>query len=377
MKSVVFFRHQLFKISEPFITQQAEKLASFRPIYVGRSRFGSAPEGARSLALEDMEKQQRFSRRLWQVVTRDPSSYMDLLEQQRPALIHAQFGVEGVYALPLARKLKIPLVTSFLGFDATTKTSALLNSSSPSWIIYALFRKQLAKEGNVFLCVSEYIRQRVIDLGFPEERTHVQYFGIDTQRTQPRCPSEERPIILHVGRLVEKKGTEYLIRAFAEISSLTPEVELVIVGDGPLRGSLEALAHSLGLAARIHFMGSLPHTEVEDLMRVAMVLAAPSITSRSGDMEGLPNVILEAAALGVPVIGSFHSGIPEAVEDGKTGYLVVEREVNTLAERMYELINDHTLRISMGTRARSLIEARFDVQKQTVLLEKHYQNVIS
>lgn len=372
MNTALIFRHQLFKVSEPFITQQAEHLTRFRPVYLGRSRFGSSPEGAHSFALEDIATQRRFSRRLWQVLTRDPRPYMDLLGGQRPLLLHAHFGVEGVYALPLARKLGVPLITTFHGFDATTSTNALLRSGSPSWINYACFRRQLAQEGDLFLCVSEYIRQRVIELGFPEKRTHVHYIGIDTQALQPRRAEEENPVVLHVARLVEKKGTEYLIRAFAHVAAQIPEVELVIVGEGPLRAPLETLAKSLRIEERIRFLGAKPHADVLSLIRKAAMLVLPSVTARSGDTEGLGMVLLEAAAQGVPIIGTRHGGIPEAVDDTKTGYLVPERDSNLLAERMHVLLKNSTLRHDMGREARRMCETRFNIQDQSKKLESYY-----
>lgn len=376
MNSVVIFRHQLFKVSEPFITQQAEHLTRFRPVYLGQSRFGRSPEQAQSLALEDIAKQRQFFCRLWQVLTRDPRPYIDLLDGQRPLLIHAHFGVEGVYALPLARSLRVPLITTFHGFDATTSTSSLLRSGSPSWINYAQFRRQLAQEGDLFLCVSEYIRQRVIELGFPKERTHVHYIGIDTQAILPRHPNEERLFVLHVARLVEKKGTEYLVRAFAQVAAQISQVELVIVGEGPLRAHLETLAKSLRIEERIRFLGAKPHAEVLSLIRKAAILVLPSVTARSGDAEGLGMVLLEASAQGVPIIGTKHGGIPEVIEEAKTGYLVPERDVGLLAERLHKLLIDNELRQRMGREARILVESKFDILKQTKYLEDHYNAII-
>lgn len=377
MDNVLIFRHQLFKTSEPFITQQAQQLKKFRPTYLGRSRLGNAPKGAQSIALEDTKEQRRFSRKLWQVLSRDPRPYVELLGEQRPALLHAHFGVEGVYALPLAHKLKVPLITTFHGFDATTRTAGLLRSGSPSWVNYALFRRQLAKEGDLFLCVSEFIRQRVIKLGFPEERTHVHYIGIDTQAIKPRLPDEEKPLVLHVARLVEKKGTEYLIRAFAQVAAEVDEAELFIIGEGPLRTSLEALARTLGVERRVRFMGARPHSEVMEWMRKAAIFVLPSVTASSGDAEGLGMVLLEAASLGVPLIGTKHGGIPEAISEGESGYLVPERDISQLTERMHELMIDDRLRQRMGRQARALVEAKFDLVQQTAQLERFYNGTLS
>ncbi|MHB1240956.1 MAG: glycosyltransferase, partial [Gammaproteobacteria bacterium] len=177
MREVVVYRHNLFRISEPFIVQQAGRLRRFKPLYLGRFRYGSVPLGAESLALEDLAGLGRFHRLVSQVITRDPRSYLRLLAGRRPALIHAHFGVEGVYALRLAKRLGVPLVTTFHGFDATLSTAAML--CSPVWANYPLFRKRLARQGDLFLCVSSFIRERVLALGFPEERTHVHYIGVD------------------------------------------------------------------------------------------------------------------------------------------------------------------------------------------------------
>lgn len=272
MREVAIFRHQLFKFSEPFITQQAEQLRQFSPIYLGRERYGEAPTGAESFSLSDKPEQSRLSRRLWQVVTRDPRPYLQLLDQRRPALIHAHFGVDGVYALPLAHRLRVPLITTFHGFDATLSTKSLLASRSPSWMSYALRRRQLACHGDTFLCVSEFIRQRVLELGFPEDRTHVHYIGIDSEAITPRELKDEKPLILHVARLVEVKGTEYLIRSFSKISKLFSDLKLLIIGEGPLRKKLEELSKSLGIQKQVQFMGARPHGEVMSIMRQASML---------------------------------------------------------------------------------------------------------
>lgn len=376
MQKIAIFRHQLFKVSEPFISQQAEQLKNFKPLYLGRSRLGVAPNNTKSLVLEDLSSQEQFHRKLWQVVTRDPRPYLQLLGDRKPALIHAHFGVEGLYALPLSKRLDIPLVTTFHGFDATTSVPALLRSGSPSWINYAFFRRQLAKHGDMFICVSEYIRKRVIDLGFPEERTRVHYMGIDTQAIQPRDPAMETRTLLHVARLVEKKGTEYLIRAFAEVALKMPDVELVIIGDGPLKNKLSNLSESIGLGKRIRFLGAQSHEVVLQWMQKAAALLLPSVTAETGDAEGLGMVLLEAAATGVPVIGSFHGGIPEAIIDGQTGYLVPERDIHVLAEHISELLENDNKRIMMGKNARILMEERFDIRKQTALLEELYEELL-
>lgn len=378
MNRVLIFRQQLFKVSEQFIPQQACGLKRYKPVHCGRMRFGDGPRDAESLALQDLGGLSKRGIMTWQAITRDPRPYEKLIRsagRATPKLIHAHFGVDGVQALSLAKRLGIPLVTTFHGFDATMKTSSLLASRSPSLVNYVLHRPALAKGGQLFLCVSRFIRERVLELGFPEERTRLHYIGIDTNAIGPRKLSEERNVVLHVARLVEKKGTEYLIRAFAKIVKNYPETRLRIVGDGPLAGSLAQLCETLGISQRIDFVGAQAHEMVLQSMREARVFVVPSVTAKNGDTEGLPIVLLEAAATAVPIIGTCHAGIPEAIKDGLNGYLVPERDVDALADRLSRVLADADRRQSMGQAARRLVEEKFNLRHQCSRLEEIYDEM--
>jgi glycosyltransferase involved in cell wall biosynthesis len=169
--------------------------------------------------------------------------------------------------------------------------------------------------------------------------------------------------------LVEKKGTKVLIEAVAGIAG----AKLAVIGDGPLRAALERQARKLG--ERVRFLGALRSDEVAQWMQRASVLAAPSVTAADGDAEGLPNVVVEAAASGLPVVGTRHSGIPEAVEDGATGFLVPEGDAGALAARLAELLGSQSLRREMGVAARQLAEHKFSRQMLTERLEAIYDEV--
>jgi colanic acid/amylovoran biosynthesis glycosyltransferase len=223
---------------------------------------------------------------------------------------------------------------------------------------------------------SDYIRERVLGAGFPERRVVRHYIGIDTEALRPATAPAARKSIVHVARLVEKKGTRYLIEAFTRVAKNDPEVELLIIGDGPLGRSLEALARLQGPGDRIRFLGTQANAVVFDRLSKAAVFCLPSVTARSGDLEGLPISILEAAAMAVPVVATLHSGIPEAVSDGESGYLVPERDVGALAERLAHLLANDGLRQEMGQAARRIVEERFDLQRQTAALEDLYESLL-
>jgi glycosyltransferase involved in cell wall biosynthesis len=212
-------------------------------------------------------------------------------------------------------------------------------------------------------------------MGFPPARTRIHYIGVDCRRFSLRDIAEERPIILHVARLVEVKGTVHLLRGFARLGDR--HAELVIIGDGPLAKQLAAEAATLGIAARVRFLGALPQAEVLGWMRQAAMLVLPSVRTSTGRIEGLGMVVLEAAASGVPVIGSDIGGIPEAVIDGETGFLVPERDEAALASRMALLLDDAAMRHRMGFAARALMERKFDLVGQTRALESLYDEVLA
>jgi glycosyltransferase involved in cell wall biosynthesis len=370
---VIVYRHQLFKFSEPFIAAQAQSCTKFAPIYVGRRAVGTPPEGAQVITLREGD----FLSLTRHVFLRDPTPFLKYgLQNKRPALLHAHFGVEGVYALPLAQELGIPLITTFRGFDVTVTAAGLVLSGKVSWLNYALFRNRLAQNGTLFLCVSDYLHAKLIGIGFPKERIITHYNGIDVTKILPNFQPRKSNLILQVARLVEKKGTEYLIESFRKITVYDKNCSLFIVGDGPLRKKLVRKVSSYGLQDRVIFLGVRSHQEVLDLMQKAIVLVQPSVTARTGDSEGLGSVFLEAAASGIPVIGTRHGGIPEAVVDGVTGFLVPERDADALAEKLLVLLSDKSLREEMGRAGRKMVEDKFDMRRQTEKLEKIYEGLL-
>jgi glycosyltransferase involved in cell wall biosynthesis len=240
---------------------------------------------------------------------------------------------------------------------------------------YALAQKRLMEEGALFLAVSDALRDRAIARGFPDERTLTHYNGVDLNRFAPSPDPPAARIILHAGRLVEKKGTALLIEVFSRVAKEFPDAKLVIAGDGPLRMSLQRQAAPLG--GQVQFLGAVLRVRIADLMRTAWLLATPSVTARDGDAEGLPNVVVEAAASGVPVVATAHAGIPEAVEDGVSGLIVPENDPAALAAALRRLLGSAELRSAQSAAARRLAKSRFDLRRQSERLEEIYDRVAS
>ncbi|MEY2690122.1 MAG: hypothetical protein RL375_4322 [Pseudomonadota bacterium] len=191
------------------------------------------------------------------------------------------------------------------------------------------------------------------------------YNGIDLRRMQLAPHAEREPVVLAVGRLVEKKGFADLIDACALMQDLGQPWRCQIVGGGPLHGDLQARIDALGLGQRVELLGAQSPARVADLMRRAAVLAAPCIVSPDGDRDGLPTVLLEAMALGCPVVATDVTGIPELVLDGSTGRLLPQHRPVALAQALSSLLAQPQQAQRLARGARAWMESNFDIHRNT------------
>ena len=282
-----------------------------------------------------------------------------------PVLIHAHFGPDGCNAIRVAEALNVPLVVTLHGYDVTVKDDLMPRS-------YTRRRHLLQLRAARFICVSEFIRQQAIAKGFPAEKTLVHYTGIDVAFFNPQQMTHRNPVILFVGRLVPKKGCEYLIRATARVQEVMPNAELVIIGDGPLRQELERQASSVLKTFR--FLGPQEPVVVKDWMNRAMIFSMPSVVADSGDAEGFGMVFAEAQAMGLPVVSFASGGIPEVVGQERTGFLVTERDCDALASKLLLLLQDNGLWNRLSHAGQENARRLFDIRKQAAALENIYES---
>jgi glycosyltransferase involved in cell wall biosynthesis len=226
----------------------------------------------------------------------------------------------------------------------------------------------------LFVCVSEHIRQKAVEQGFPEQKLWVHRIGVHLNGAAHVPISSREPVVLFVGRLVEKKGCIHLLRAMTVVERMLPDARLVILGDGPLRPALEAQARST--LRQCEFLGAQPVHVVRDWMQRARLLATPSVVAASGDSEGLPIVLCEAQAVGLPIVGFRGPGVSEAVRDGETAMLVKPRDEYAFANTMLSLLMDDAQAERMSQLGRQHAETHFDLHAQTQLLEEKYFEVL-
>jgi colanic acid/amylovoran biosynthesis glycosyltransferase len=368
---VVIYKDKLLPGSQTFVRAQAEALQRYAPVYAGAElvRGGlSLPDGRWAVVndggLMGLLRQAAFYRWGWS------PRMVRVLAQTNPALLHCHFGPDGVRAMHLAQKLAVPFLITFHGYDAT-----ITPEFAPDWRHrkFLALRSVLARKAAKVIAVSNYIKSRLVDQGFPEEKVVVHYIGIDTDFFRADASVVREPVVLFVGRLVEKKGCEYLIRAMARARATAPDSRVVIIGDGPLRASLEHLAQQNSVNAT--FLGARSPNEVREWMNRASVFCVPSTTARNGDQEGFGLVFTEAQAMGLPVVSFASAGVPEAVAHGSTGFLVPERDDEGLARNISILLNDRQVwqRCSAAGIARA--RSHFNLSRQTGALEEIYASI--
>ncbi len=375
MRTALIFRYELLPRSETFIQSQAAALRRFKPCYTGVQRASTSlviPEDAVVLMRDD-SMAERIRRRVFLHTGQAPAFY-NALRAKKPALLHAHFAPDGATALPLISVLDVPLIVTLHGYDVTSSEASL--SKSFTGRLFLKRRKRLFKTAGLFVCISDFIRQRAIKAGFPESKLRVHYIGVDLTFYRPDTRVQrQQNLVLFVGRLVEKKGCRFLIEAMERVQQRMKEAELVVIGDGPLRQSLEILGKAKGIA--VQFLGSQPSSVVRDWLSRARVFCVPSVTAGTGDSEGLPIVFTEAQAMGVPVVSTMHAGIPEVVRHGETGLLAPERDQALLAEYLLRYLSDDTFWRAGSRSACDWIQKRFDLSQQTAELEHLYAEVMS
>ena len=373
MKSLVLhIRHHL--AAEHFVEDIIRNTVAFEPVALFNDRvlYAHEPQDYRYCLLSESGSPWRRGWTVsgaWIGVTGRLPRH-SVLDYPRIAVLHAHFGPTGVWALPLRRRLGLPLVTTFYGYDI---------SQHPRRLVWRLLYRRLFSQGDCFLALGPDMRRKLIALGCAPDKVRIHRLGVDVSLIPfhvRQAPAEEGYLrILMVGRLVEKKGFRYGIQAFRQVAEGFPQAELRIVGDGPEQLQLRHLIGSMGLDSRVKLLGRVPREGVFEEMARAHLFLAPSVTAANGDQEGTPTVLLEAQATGLPVVGTLHADIPSTVLDGRSGYLVSERDVDALAKHLLELGNDPDRWATLGLAGRKHIEDQFDIQKLGRDLDELYQDL--
>ena len=364
---VAVFSARFLPYSETFVHDELRAHTRYEAhVFCGRRLHG-----------ERFPYQPVFSGGRWFEYTRIAPALDQRLADDSYTLIHAHFGSGGIYALPFARRHRLPLVVTFHGFDVP-----LLGSGErlyPKYWAYGLFAPAVLRSMTLGLCASIELFELLREQGVPTAKLRVHTLGIDVDRFVPgaRDGGDAEPLVLMAGRFVPKKGHVYGIRAFAAVRRRTGRGRLILVGDGELRPLLEATVREENVEAHVSFAGALPHDQLAALLGTAEVLMAPSVTTVDGDRESGTLVVKEASAAGAVPIVTWHGGHPEIVEDGRTGFLVPERRVGELAACLERVLGDPALRARLRAAGRAKMLATYDNRVRVAALEQAYDDAVA
>jgi colanic acid/amylovoran biosynthesis glycosyltransferase len=306
----------------------------------------------------------------------EPARYLKPLYLALPCLnqpsydiIYCHYGRNGLKAA-LLKDLGViegKIVVVFHGYDI----SRYLDMHGENIYSY------LFEQADLLLPISQRWQKKLIALGSNPHKIKLHHMGVDCEKFNYVEPSSRKQFsLLSVARLVEKKGLEYSIRAVALLIPRYPHLQYQIVGDGVLRQELDNLINQLDAANHIKLLGWKEQEEIISMMENCALFIAPSVTSRDGDCEGIPVCLMESMAKGLPVISTYHSGIPELIEDGKSGYLLPERDVSNLSSKIEILINDLELRKKISLAGRQKVEQEYNLELLNHHLEKILQQLV-
>jgi colanic acid/amylovoran biosynthesis glycosyltransferase len=314
----------------------------------------------------------KFVERRPPIVYRGEYQTLDsLLERHGADLMHIYFGHTGVHLLPFIEQWDKPCVVSFHGADVAHK---------PEIRDYPAKLRRLFNAVPLVFARSQSLVERLIQLGCPPEKLRINRTGIPLNEfpfVDRQPPANGKWRIVQACRLIPKKGVASSLRAFAIFKKDNPRAEFLIAGKGPLQPELEMLAGGLGILRDVHFLGFLSQPKLRQLYASSHLFLHPSEISPNQDQEGVPNSVLEAMATGLPVAATRHGGIPEAVDHGRTGFLVAEEDHVGLANAMQLITSSPALLKQMGQRAHSTVIERFGQDAQIDQLESFYEEAIT
>jgi glycosyltransferase involved in cell wall biosynthesis len=358
--------------SETFISEQIRSYKSYQPVLVCRELVRDT-DGLETVSIG---KKWRFVKKLGFSALGLVRGFDDYNSLRDLRLLHAHFAQDATLALPLAKKLGIPLLVTCHGSDVTVSDMHLAKSLKLSAYRYLFGKSHLIKETSRFIAVSDFLRNKMIDKGYPADKVVRNYVGVDVNRFTPRQKiahqQEQAPFFLSIARHTDVKGLDILLQAFSRVVITHPKVHLVQIGGGDLTESLKAMVVAMGIENNVSFLGPQASEKVLPFIQSCIALVLSSRKSHSGAEEAFGLVLTEAAACAVPCIGTRVGGIPEAIVHGETGFLTAPGDVADIADKMTLLLNNPDLAESMGKRGREMVCDIFDIEKQTGKLEDIY-----
>lgn len=357
------------------IYRQISSIKKFRPHIVCKERINESIFKYENVSILKKKKVNFISRFYLKYLKGAPplvyrGEYQPLakiLKSNKVDLLHIYFGHTGVHLLPFIKLWDKPVVVSFHGMDVQ------LRKHDPS---YEEKLRELLKVLPLVMVRSNSLKERLIDLGCDEKKIRLNTTGIPFYNfpyKEKKLPKNGAWQIVQSSRLIEKKGIKYSLEAFAGFLKHYPNSIFSIAGEGELKASLEKKAQELNIFDNVKFLGFLNQKELNTFYQKSHIFLHPSIVAKDGNQEGIPNSMLEAMSTGLPVVSTFHGGIPEAVKNDYSGLLVNEKDSKGLLDSLLKLTKpQNNLFKNFSKNASSSVRENFSVESSINKLEKVY-----
>lgn len=363
---VLIFTKRVLPRSNTFVAAQGNNLPSFEPVYIGLRNNKTGIDliaQKQTCVQENIEPLPVLSRLLLDGCQLLTHRWAQQLANQHANIIHAHFGKGGYYCTPIAKKLDLPLVTTFHGSDITQADKFSYNKKH---------RTITFQQSEKVIAVSQFVKNKLINGGCPEHKIIQHYIGIDNQFFSPVKNKYAQPTILFVGRLIEQKGCQYLLQAMKIINKRLPEAQLIIAGYGVYEQKLRALATDIN---NVTFVGAQNTQQVKILMSEAWVTCVPSIVMKRGNEEALGMVCIESQAVGTPVVAFNSGGVGEGVVDQQTGLLCEQKNVAQLADKLLTVLQSPSICKQLSQAGILHVDQTFNIHRQCQKLEDIYLNI--
>lgn len=372
-KTVLVYRHSLLPPSETFIKSQVSLIKEWDAILFGLEKSANSLDlsGLKHHICQPPQKLSLFAklkRKVSSILNRDlvEPYVLEQASALNPSLIHAHFAVDALEAYKLAKALKIKLVVTLHGYDVSVYPEVWASGQMGEGMRdYPARLSQMANDPDVsFIAVSNALKNiATAQFDIPADKVKVIYLGINPDDFPPSpIPITQRPLkVLFVGRMVEKKAPDVLIKAFAEVQKQIPDAQLVMIGDGPMLQDMQQLASTLKIS--VDFKGVQPSSVVKSELETSRIFCLPSIRAKNGDSEGLPIVLLEAQSMGVPVVTSASGAENEGVYTNVSGVVFKENDQNTLKSLLTKLLSDETTLTHISSAGPDFIKTNHDSTK--------------
>lgn len=366
--NIAFLRYRIDTVGENFIYEETENLKKYKPFYFC-GKIIKTDKTLQTVCFPSFEKISfkwpKFQKKYLQIYRKGMNLFYDFIKSADIKILHAQFATDALFYHGLIKKTNYPLVISVRGYDLFTHD---MRSSLP--LLFPITSKFIVKSKNM--------KKELIELGCDPSKIEIIYGGINLDKIpfKFRKIKQDRLKIISAGRFVEKKGFDITLKSFKKILQTFPNARLTIIGEGELKTNLEHIVKKLKLTEKVNIKPYLPHNKFIKELYAHDIFLLLSKTAKNNDKEGIPNVLKEAMASGMPVISTKHSGIPELIKDNDTGYLISENDSETAIDKIKKITNDLNKTFEICLKARFWVEKKFNKLNTIQKTEAIYDDLL-